>query len=172
MSNRHKAHETASNRTNINETLLDDEGRFHYQASGLDNVYLNSGGFKISPDGSSIAIDNVDELHDCIAMYLVEQTSELSGKELRFLRKEIGLTHAELASKVGIEKQAVGRWEREENSNKMADRMLRVLYLSLKTKREMGGTMLISLLDSISELDDTEHKQWVFEQNTKWRKCG
>ena len=38
----------------------------------------------------------------------------MTGKELRFLRTELGLTQAELAALVHRDHQSIGRWERGE----------------------------------------------------------
>ena len=53
-------------------------------------------------------------LHKVIAMGIVSRTTGISGRELRFLRMEMGLTQAELANKVKRDVQTVGRWERGE----------------------------------------------------------
>ena len=158
----------SANPPSVRDKYIDDEGRFHYWACGLDNVYL-TGGLNISKSGTSYSITNIEGLHKCIAMHLVECTSQLNGKELRFLRKELNLTQADLGTRVGVDVQTVGRWEKDETENKMADRMIRMLYLA-SAQSTQGN--VISILDAIGELDDTEHKQWVFEQDEHWKKVA
>ncbi|ESX44942.1 transcriptional regulator [Mesorhizobium sp. LSHC440A00] len=49
-----------------------------------------------------------------IATGIVDHAKGMSGDELRFLRSEMGLTQAELATLVHRDKQSIGRWERNE----------------------------------------------------------
>lgn len=90
--------------------------KFHYTASGLDNVVL--AGLRVCTDDDgdeSITIPNINGLHKAIARTIVSRPSGMNGRELRFLRTEMGLTQAELAEKVKREGLAIGRWERGEN---------------------------------------------------------
>lgn len=154
----------------ISSTYLKEDGLFHYTACGLDNVFLKKGGYVLSKDGKSYSIKALDELHDCIAMALITGTQHLTGRELRFLRKELCLTQAKVAKRMGVDVQAVARWEKGKAKNPLADRFIRTLYLSKKhadVSRNLDG-----VLDDISDLDIKEHKQWLFEQNNKWRKCA
>nr|WP_245265997.1 helix-turn-helix transcriptional regulator [Mesorhizobium sp. LSHC440A00] len=56
----------------------------------------------------------INELHHVIATGIVDHAKGMSGDELRFLRSEMGLTQAELATLVHRDKQSIGRWERNE----------------------------------------------------------
>lgn len=162
---------TKNDRPSIKETYLNESGLFHYTACGLDNVYLKDG-FNLAKDDKSYSISQLEELHRCIALNLIQFTSALAGKELRFLRREMNLTQADLAKRIGVDKQTVGRLERGETENSTADRMLRMIYLT--NAQQHTGDNVISILDAVGELDDTEHRQWVFDQKEKqeWRKCG
>ncbi len=42
---------------------------------------------------------------------VLTHSSELGGVEVRFLRKAVGLTQAELAARLGITRETVARWE-------------------------------------------------------------
>src|SRR3546814_6244956 len=65
---------------------------YHYTESGLRNVWL-ANGYKIRNVGGeeAVAIHDVDELHRTIGRNLARK-SRLTGAELRFLRKEMGLS--------------------------------------------------------------------------------
>src|SRR3954469_2137914 len=80
-----------------------DKAPIQYTDCGLDDVYLVSG-YEIedSHHGKSLSIKNLDELHRAIGCYLASQKKVLSGKELRFLRKQMDLTQAELGKLVGL----------------------------------------------------------------------
>ncbi len=141
------------------------DGLFHYTSCGLDNIYLKDG-YVISKDEEHYAIERLEELHDCIARTLIEGKHDLSGRELRFLRKELYLTQSQVAKMMGVDVQSVARWEKGKSKNTIADRFVRTLYLSMKYPQENQKIQM--LLNSISDLDIKEHNQWLFEQDSSW----
>lgn len=153
----------------ISSTYFTVDGLFHYTACGLDNVYLK-GGFVLSADGMSYAIERLEELHDCVSMALIKGTHDLNGREFRFLRKELCLTQAQVAKLMGVDAQTVARWENGKNKSPIADRLIRTLYMSIKHPED--GKNIDTVLNDISDLDIKEHREWLFEQNTKWHKCA
>lgn len=86
---------------------------YHYTECGLDNVYIQGLAPMIDDDGDEvIRITFILDLHRAIAEGIVGHPKGMSGRELRFLRGEMGMTQAELAGIVHVDKQTVGRWER------------------------------------------------------------
>ena len=68
---------------------MNDE-RYHYLECGLDDVYLMNGFERFeTARGISIAIKEIDKLHQAIGEHLCRHKKELSGKEIRFLRREM-----------------------------------------------------------------------------------
>jgi transcriptional regulator with XRE-family HTH domain len=61
-----------------------------------------------------VTIPNVNGLHKAIAQGITHRHSAMIGRELRFLRTEMGMTQAELALIVHREPLAISRWERGE----------------------------------------------------------
>jgi len=104
---------------------------YHYTECGLDNVYIGGMDVLIDDHGDEVyAIPNINGLHKVIAHAIVNQQSGMGGKELRFLRTEIGMTQAELAKLVHCDAQTVGRWERGETPiQPAADVIVRTLVL-------------------------------------------
>lgn len=102
-----------------------------YLESGLDNIVLLNG-YRIvdTPYGQGMSIHNVGALHDAIGETIIREPRGITGAELRFLRVEMDLTQARLASLIGAEEQTLRRWEkaREKTIPGPADRMLRALY--------------------------------------------
>ncbi len=75
------------------------------------------------------------KLHEAIATALAGKPERLGPKEIRFLRKYLGLSGTDFAAKLGVDKATVSRWERVEAPTPMggqAERLLRVLILSEK----------------------------------------
>jgi DNA-binding transcriptional regulator YiaG len=100
-----------------------------YGECGLDDVYLRGGYERIeTPHGAGIVVKDLDDLHNAITLYLVTEKKVLSGKELRFLRKQLDLTQAELGRRLRLSDQQVARWEKEQcEISGPADLLLRLL---------------------------------------------
>jgi putative transcriptional regulator len=142
---------------------------FQYTGCGLDNVYLLSG-FKVEngPYGKSVAIQELDGLHAAIAHFLAVEKKILSGKELRFLRLQIGLTQAELAKLLGLSSQSVARWEKGHSNkgNPAAELLVRALYLDDSDE----DLRLKKYLTDLSQKDSHVAETLVFEPTASgWR---
>lgn len=89
--------------------------RYHYVECGLDNVIIDGVEFLVDDRGEKVVtITNINDLHRAIACSIVSQKSSMSGKELRFLRTEMGLTQAQIADLIHREPLTISRWERSE----------------------------------------------------------
>jgi len=100
-------------------------GNYHYKECGLDNVIIE--GMKMIADDAgedTVTIPAVGELHAVIAEGIVSRSTKMSGRELRFLRTEMGLTQENLADVLKVSLLTIGRWEREESGIKDAAEML------------------------------------------------
>ena len=104
-------------------------GEYRYEESGLDNVVLIDLPECVDDDGDEcITIPNINVLHRAIAGAIVRHPKGMNGKELRFLRTEMGMTQAELARVVSREGLAIGRWERGERPiDTNAEALIRLL---------------------------------------------
>jgi DNA-binding transcriptional regulator YiaG len=88
---------------------------YRYTECGLDNVIIHGVEFIVDDDGEKVvSIPNINGLHKAIAESILLRQASISGRELRFIRTEMGLTQAELAAIVHREPLAVSRWERGE----------------------------------------------------------
>lgn len=98
---------------------------YHYTECGLDNVFIE--GLDVVQDHGgeeTIIIPAIGLLHRVIAEGIVTQGTKMSGRELRFLRSEMGYTQAKLAEILKVTLLTVGRWERDESPIKDAAEML------------------------------------------------
>jgi transcriptional regulator with XRE-family HTH domain len=94
------------------EIVMDE---YRYTESGLDNVIISGAGILVDDAGTEvIKIPNINGLHRVIALGIVTRNGLMSGREMRFLRSEMGMTQAELAKMIHREPLTISRWERGE----------------------------------------------------------
>ena len=104
---------------------------YQYKESGLDHVVLKGVTAYECPACKTISpvIKNIKRIHLYIAAALASKKSPLTGRELAFLRKEMGIRAKELAQLYGVHKVTLSRWENEkEPVSPPCDRLIRVLY--------------------------------------------
>jgi len=145
-----------------------DKDPLHYTACGLDDVYLLSG-YEVekTSEGEGISIKKLELLHKAIGCSLVKEKKVLSGKELRFLRKQMDLSQAELGALVGLTSQQVARWEKGESEiSGAADVVLRLLYIE-----HAGGTInMRDLVERLNEMDSSIEEKFFFEKTAQgWK---
>lgn len=139
---------------------------YRYTESGLDNVLIEGIDLVTADDAgvACVSIPNINGLHKAIALGILTKTTGLTGKELRFLRTELGMTQAELAEIVHREPLAISRWERGEvetiDSN--AETLIRLHAaeaLGLKidaSVREVAGWSVPSAIESPLVIDGSD----------------
>lgn len=142
---------------------------YHYKESGLDNIWLENGYIiHQTAYGEGVSIENTEGLHKAISNWLIDTPKPLNGAELRFLRLELDSTQKQLASILGVEEQALRRWEkaRKKSLNGPADRLLRALikeYLN-------GDGSVRRMIDRLNELDTIESVSVNFKETKKgWK---
>lgn len=113
-------------------------GEHHYRESGLENVYLK--GIEICTcdcGEKTVAFPAINELHKKIALLLIRKKSLLKGQEIRFLRKNMGLTAKKLSGIMGVDNATISRWEKGKQAiSDGHDRCLRLVYANIKGTSE------------------------------------
>lgn len=140
----------------------------HYPECGLDEVYLNSG-YSYDNDGN-VVIDDIDGLFEAIGKWVANQPRSLAPREIRFLRKQVGLSQGQLGLMLGCDAQSVARWEKGQSTNGPADRMLRTIYM-LKHSKEVKDEieeMLGRLVELHAQLQDGK-VNFGKPPNEEWR---
>lgn len=128
------------------ETMKTVKGTYKYVESGLDNIVLTGIPMHKCSCGEEMpVVRNIEGLHRVIASALVKKNSPLSGKELRFIRKEMRCSAKELASILGVNPVTVSRWENETEKVGVAnDKLIRLLYIQIvqeKCHKVLEGTV-------------------------------
>ncbi|MDE2486137.1 MAG: hypothetical protein KGO51_01955 [Alphaproteobacteria bacterium] len=140
----------------------------HYTACGLDNVYLASG-YQVREIGGEryISVRDVEDLHEAIALFLARKRKVLSGKEVRFIRKYLGLTQRELGAWLKVSDQSIARYEKDQTVlDGAADTLLRLL-VAAKAEESID---VRAELERIQESDDASDADLTFERaDDEWR---
>ncbi len=140
----------------------------HYRECGLRNVWLANGFVEhATPYGPGVAIDDLAGLHRAIAHGLVNKGGKLTGTELRFLRQEMGLSQAKLATMLGNEAQTVALWEKRGGQPKIADRFIRAIYRELNEGNAKIRDMIERLVDS--DLDEGDARITLEQDGRGWK---
>jgi len=134
--------------------------RYRYTESGLPNVWL-ANGFTIRKTkyGKGVSISDVDGLHRALAQALANKP-RLTGTEVRFLRKEMGLSQRGLGELLGVTDQAVALWERKGRLPKTADRLLRLIYV----EHDKGNAPIRTTIQRINDMDSQENEKIIAEE--------
>ena len=133
---------------------------YHYTESGLTNVWLANGyTVRKTKYGEGISIHDADGLHRAIAQALTNKP-HLTGTEVRFLRKEMGLFQRGLGELLGVTDQAVALWEKKGRLPKTADRLLRLIYV----EHDKGNAPIASFIQRLNELDQQGHEKIIAKE--------
>jgi len=142
---------------------------YHYTESGLHNVWL-SNGYKIRKcdDGDAVAIMDADGLHQVIGRSIASK-GYMTGKEFRFLRKELDLSQNRFANWIGMSVDMVSKWERLGRVPKSACRVIQAIYL----EKIDGNVKITELIERLANLDRENENRVVFEDtNEGWREAA
>jgi len=139
---------------------------FHYRMSGLDGIYL-ADGFNVvtTHRGAGVVFHDIEGLHRAIGRYLVSERPRLAGKEVRFLRKDMNLTQAELGRLLGVTSQQIARWEKGQSGiPTAADAMLRLLYAE-RVGEPLKPSMVLRVIEGAT---GRQPKRAVFTAARGW----
>ena len=123
--------------------IVVDAQDYHYTECGLDNVYISNMPVREDDHGRMVVrIPAIGLLHAVIAYELSIRDGAWSGKELRFIRTELGMTQAKLADLVHKDRVTVNRWEGGADIDANAETLIRIAMLE-----HLEGAGLFELLD-------------------------
>lgn len=130
------------------------ENAYHYEESGLDNIWLQNG-YELDSEGG-LSIENIHGLHAAIAESLVFAPRKLSGKEIRFIRHFLDWSQKGLGERLRVDYQTVLRWENEKvEIPDTTETFLRgILYEYLK-----GDAKMIDLIETLSDMDNNRNAE-------------
>jgi transcriptional regulator with XRE-family HTH domain len=89
----------------------------HYQHFAVPNLYL-ANGYREMRDGDVVLreFEREDDLENAIRRILIRKSGRLSGWDMRFLRRGLNLTQADVGRFVDRDAQTIARWEKSRES--------------------------------------------------------
>ncbi|WP_052367478.1 helix-turn-helix domain-containing protein [Algiphilus aromaticivorans] len=147
------------------------ENMYHYTECGLTNVWLANGyELRATKHGEAVAIHDVQGLHKAIADYLVENSDHMSGKEFRFLRRQLGMSQRAVAGIFECDEQTIALWEKKDEVQRQPDLLIRALYKSSLHK----DSDFAKLVERLKELDrtQTEREICMTDDADGWKLCA
>ena len=128
---------------------------YHFLDSGLPNVYLAGIKYYVCERCKrpvKVEIPAVQDLMNALARAVVLKTSPLSGKEVQFLRKRVGIKQTDFAEIISASPEQLSRWENDHNElSGTMDKFIRLAY---------------TFISRDSKLESLVHK--VKEEFQKW----
>jgi DNA-binding transcriptional regulator YiaG len=156
------------------EHLATERKPFHFLDSGLPNVYLIGIKYFTCECGNIVAeIPALKQLMRLIARDVIGTAGALSGEEIRFLRKRLGMKAVDFAKALGLEPETLSRIENNKQPpSEQSDKLIRFFYaLSVKDDPKLAveaKKMVDELISSwtakhshakiIKKIDDNE---WI-----------
>jgi transcriptional regulator with XRE-family HTH domain len=125
---------TCGAKTKIKKVAL-----YHYRECGLPNVYLAGIDVASCKECSERfpVIPSILGLYEKIAEAVALKPQTLVGIEVKFLRKQLGLTAVQWASYLKTDKATVSRWENDHNPiGRQSDALVRYLYFRLLEEKD------------------------------------
>ncbi len=153
--------------------MATDTAPYGYAESGLDNVFLCGIIVHRCPQcrAESPVIPKIGELHRVIARVLVHKPTLLTGKELRFLRKNEGFPATKFSTLLEVDPSHLSRIEngRTKSLGASADRLARALVMAASSG-EAAREVLLRLADELKKPRKTKRPGPVFKlERNRWK---
>lgn len=113
-------------------TLVERVSRYHYESCGLNNVYLLNIDVRSCPtcETKMPRIPRIIDLFARIGRVVALQNAPLRGADVRFLRKQLGLSASEWAKRCKIDAATLSRCEHDEQRlGPQSDLLMRYVYI-------------------------------------------
>ena len=121
------------------QTTIKSSQRHQYEECGLDNIILVNIQMRVCKSCGAKApiIPRILGLHATIGRAVALQAYPLSGLEVRFLRKQLGMSAREWAVLLRIDHTTLSRWENDEQRiGPQSDALIRFLYFRMVEEKE------------------------------------
>lgn len=145
---------------------------YQYRESGVDYVYLIGViQYECTCGEQYVEIPRINELHLLIGKHIVCKKELLSGEEVRFLRKELGMKSKDMAAALSMEPETYSRWENSKQDIAAChDKALRMMYV-MSASEKVGKVLsrdFQSLLNGIAVGKASKEEKMVQFTPAEW----
>jgi len=149
------------------------EKPYKYALGGLDNLYLAGITVRECSGCGAIVpiIPRLGELHRAVAKQLLGRPALLSGNELRFLRKNAGISAGEFAAMLGIDPAHLSRFEngRRRHLGPPSDKLARAIVgVAIDLPEELRSVLMDAAQKLAADQRKRERPTFKLERN-HWR---
>ncbi len=107
-------------------------GDYHFKSSGLDNVYIQDANLINCGCGVGLKIKAMGSVLDELANAVINKPGPLNGPEIRYLRKNAGLSAREFARMLEVNHTTLSKWENGRAAGRPNDLLIRLVYAAWK----------------------------------------
>lgn len=156
------------------EKIATRDNPYHFQESGLSNIYLVGVRCFVYESGKVIPeIPAIKSLLQLIARDLIEKPTALTGEEIRFLRKRLGKKQIDVAHDMGVEPETLSRCENgKQKLGESNDKFMRLYYAFSATDDIHLNELRTEIRKMLSEWHEAEYgpakKTVVTVTNDEW----
>jgi putative zinc finger/helix-turn-helix YgiT family protein len=153
--------------TSCGEQVTPERRNYRYDESGLSNVILQGIEVADCPNckNSDVIIPRMAKIHRVIALALANSPARLTGEQLRFLRKHLGLTGDQFGRYLHTDRTKISKWERgEDRIGPANDRLVRLLAAALDGELRPGVS---AVAEHLPEISDESGKLWELHVDVK-----
>ena len=145
------------------------EAPYNYEISGLKDIFLSGILVHVCPKckAESAIIPKLAELHWVITKNLVERQELLKGREIRFLRKNVGLAACKFAALLGVSPSHLSRIENGKtfNLSETADKLARVIIMTANENENSRDILNHIAQNVIKQKRAKQHVVFKLEKN-------
>lgn len=148
--------------TECGEPQTQRRGTTDYPESGLSNVQLiNVPIWTCSNNHDEVEIPAITQLHELLAQMIIRKPATISGPEIKFLRRRIGIQAKDFAERIGLTPVSLSRFETGARPvSRRVDLLIKLSVAALISARDNKPfpVDLAPLVDTLEAWDIGSHR--------------
>ncbi|HEX8396054.1 MAG TPA: hypothetical protein VF644_01305 [Pyrinomonadaceae bacterium] len=128
---------------------------YMYEGVGLSNIVLLNAQVEVCAacDTESLLLRNISKVHNAIGIGIVLHNSQLSGAEVRYLRRNAGFSVSDWAQLLKVAEGTYTKWETDYRPiTPQADILARINYLNALKQKDPQNVRLAAHLDAVLKM--------------------
>lgn len=114
------------------QVYVETTGDYHFKLSGLDNAYIEDAHLIKCGCGVGLKIKSMVLVLDELGNAVINKPGPLNGQEIRYLRKNAGLSAREFARLLEVDHTTLSKWENGRAPGRPNDLLIRLAYAAWK----------------------------------------